>query len=244
MRPQPVMPSRSLTSAALRTPGCVPQRDRPAPPRPLRPHANLEQARCRRSHGVDSSRLCSHEDSVVIAVDVKSEHRIVPDATAMLGRNDPSALLAPDEDGAAIFADPHQIRHVNGSAGWRDLADTIVNARTNDGGASSSRVETDTPVGTSGQDGKPSAAHGITAAAATMIARIPTSPVRSAFFIPVEPQSPRSPEFNRRAPFLATTTQRPWRTRARRFARKSDECLRKRCAPCPKFFAPPFSFDK
>jgi hypothetical protein len=91
----------------------------------------------------------------------------------MLGRNDPSALLAPDEDGAAIFADPHQIRHLNGSAGWRDLADTLVNARTNDGRASSSRVETDTPVGTSGQDGKPSAAHGITAAAATMIARIP-----------------------------------------------------------------------
>jgi len=99
MRPQPVMPSRSLTSAALRTLGCVRQRDRPAPPRPLRPHANLEQARCRRAYGVDSSRLCSHEDSVVIAVDVKSEHRIVPDATAMLGRNDPSALLAPDEDG-------------------------------------------------------------------------------------------------------------------------------------------------
>jgi hypothetical protein len=32
MRPQPVMPSRSLTSAALRTVGCVRQRDQPAPP--------------------------------------------------------------------------------------------------------------------------------------------------------------------------------------------------------------------
>lgn len=122
MRPQPVMPSRSLTSAAMRTLGCVRQRDQPAPPRPLRPSADHEQARCRRAHGVGKSRLLPHEDGSIIPVDFKSEHRIIVGDAAMLGGNDPSGAPVQDEDETAIFPDPDHIRRVDGSAGWYDLA--------------------------------------------------------------------------------------------------------------------------